>query len=90
MSMKFNCDDYYYDINLDSDLLTQCKKATRIKKATPSKMLLTLYSLPEILFLKSHGLKGLYSWGVAHVPTMQLKKLATMHIPYNPASARLT
>ena len=45
-------------------------------------MLLTLYSLPEILFLKRHGLKGLYSWGVswgvAYVPTMQLKKLATM------------
>ena len=45
-------------------------------------MLLTLYSLPEILFLKSHGLNGLYSWGVswgvAYVPTMQLKKLATM------------
>ena len=43
-------------------------------------MLLT--SLPEILFLKRHGLKGLYSWGVswgvAYVPTMQLKKLATM------------
>ena len=47
-------------------------------------MLLTLYSLPEILFLKSHGLKGLYSWGVswgvAYVPTMQLKKLATMEV----------
>ena len=46
-------------------------------------MLLTLYSLPEILFLKRHGLKGLYSWGVswgvAYVPTMQSKKLATMH-----------
>ena len=45
-------------------------------------LLLTLYSLPEILFLKGHGLKGLYSWGVswgvAYVPTMQLKKLATM------------
>ena len=45
-------------------------------------MLLTLYSLPEILFFKRHGLKGLYSsgvsWGVAYVPTMQLKKLATM------------
>ena len=45
-------------------------------------MLLTLYSLPEILFLKRYGLKGLYSWGVswgvAYVPTMQLKKLATM------------
>ena len=45
-------------------------------------MLLTLYSLPEILFLKRHGLKGLYSWGVswgvAYIPTMQLKKLATM------------
>ena len=43
---------------------------------------MTLYSLPEILFLKRHGLKGLYSWGVswgvAYVPTMQLKKLATM------------
>ena len=47
-------------------------------------MLLTLYSLPEILFLKRHGLKGLYSWdvswSVAYVPTMQLKKLATMLI----------
>ena len=46
---------------------------------------MTLYSLPEILFLKRHGLKGLYSWGVswgvAYVPTMQLKKLATMRIP---------
>ena len=45
---------------------------------------MTLYSLPEILFLKRHGLKGLYSWGVswgvAYVPTMQLKKLATMSI----------
>ena len=44
-----------------------------------------LYSLPEILFLKRHGLKGLYSWGVswgvAYVPTMQLKKLATMLVP---------
>ena len=50
-------------------------------------MLLTLYSLPEILFLKSHGLKGLYSWGVswgvAYVPTMQLKKLATMAFQSN-------
>ena len=83
--MKFNCDDCCYDINLDSDLLTQCKKATRMsKKAPPSKMLLTLYSLPEILFSKRHGLKGLYSWGVswgvAYVPTMQLKKLATMNM----------
>ena len=32
MSMKFNCDDCCYDINLDSDLLTQCKKATRMSK----------------------------------------------------------
>ena len=30
--MKFNCDDCCYDINLDSDLLTQCKKATRMSK----------------------------------------------------------
>ena len=57
---------------------------SNVKKAPPSKMLLTLYSLPEILFLKRYSLKGLYSWGVsrgvAYVPTMQLKKLATMQL----------
>ena len=50
-------------------------------------MLLTLYSLPEILFLKRYGLKGLYSWGVswgvAYVPTMQLKKLANARCLYS-------
>ena len=32
ISMKFNCDDCCYAINLDSDLLTQCKKATGMSK----------------------------------------------------------
>ena len=85
MSMKFNCDDCCYDIN--RPIKTVQESHSNVKTAPPSKMLLTLYSLPEILFLKRHGLKGLYSWGVswgvAYVPTMQLKKLATMLLRMN-------